>query len=363
MPEANFFISPVSTVQFSLEPAFNAVASLRLLNWSEMAGLDPWVNATLKAMKPKEFRRHQLVMIGLYYIVNPDQSYASFPAYIDHLAQQSPLAMRNQLLDKYLAFAAEFKENGTAKIEHIPTRDAMIADKDAYMNFLTNTFAHGKFDPALEAEAYDLFMDLPRMQETIVSHLRHMWTTYLEPEWQRVQPMLQESVDAFQQVDFSEMSLGDATDYVLGQNLSERKECLINNSEQVIFVPSPHMGASPGHFTHGTTTWITFAARLPAGMHSTSSALTRAELLVRLSSLADETRLRILALFVERGELCGREVRDELGLTQSAASRHLSQLAATGLLSSRKQENAKCYRLNEARISDTISALQQFLNT
>lgn len=53
-------------------------------------------------------------------------------------------------------------------------------------------------------------------------------------------------------------------------------------------------------------------------------------------ALADETRLRILALLT-RGELCVCELTTVLGVGQSKASRHLAVLRNAGLVTDRRQ--------------------------
>jgi DNA-binding transcriptional ArsR family regulator len=50
-----------------------------------------------------------------------------------------------------------------------------------------------------------------------------------------------------------------------------------------------------------------------------------------------------------------------LDLSQSAASRHLLQLAATGYLATERREGAKFYQLNRDRIGDTFGALEKLL--
>jgi DNA-binding transcriptional ArsR family regulator len=51
---------------------------------------------------------------------------------------------------------------------------------------------------------------------------------------------------------------------------------------------------------------------------------------------------------------------EQLNLSQSAASRHLKQLSATGYLSERRCAGAKCYRLNPERIEATLRATAAF---
>jgi len=51
----------------------------------------------------------------------------------------------------------------------------------------------------------------------------------------------------------------------------------------------------------------------------------------------------------------------QLDLSQSAASRHLKQLSATGYLSERRREGAKCYSLDPERIEDVLAAVSSYL--
>lgn len=53
-------------------------------------------------------------------------------------------------------------------------------------------------------------------------------------------------------------------------------------------------------------------------------------------ALADETRLRMLALLFARGELCVCDFIVALAITQSKASRHLRYLANAGLVRDRR---------------------------
>jgi DNA-binding transcriptional ArsR family regulator len=105
---------------------------------------------------------------------------------------------------------------------------------------------------------------------------------------------------------------------------------------------------------------IVFGARVPEGAAVRSPALSRSELLMRLTALANDTRLRILELLAQAGELSTPEVIARLELSQSAASRHLEHLTATGYLIVRRHEGAKLYKLNPGRIDDTFLALKAF---
>jgi ArsR family transcriptional regulator, arsenate/arsenite/antimonite-responsive transcriptional repressor len=56
-----------------------------------------------------------------------------------------------------------------------------------------------------------------------------------------------------------------------------------------------------------------------------------------LKALADETRLRILALLLDSGELCVCDLMAALQLPQSTVSRHLAYLKNAGWLDDRRE--------------------------
>ncbi|HEX3022515.1 MAG TPA: metalloregulator ArsR/SmtB family transcription factor [Lachnospiraceae bacterium] len=63
-------------------------------------------------------------------------------------------------------------------------------------------------------------------------------------------------------------------------------------------------------------------------------------------ALAEESRLRILALLLER-EMCVCEIEECLHMTQSNASRHLTALKGCGILHCNKKAQWAYYRIND----------------
>jgi len=63
-------------------------------------------------------------------------------------------------------------------------------------------------------------------------------------------------------------------------------------------------------------------------------------------ALADETRIRILAL-LKHGELCSCDIEEILRIKQSNSSRHLNKLKLAGLIISNKNSQWVYYRINE----------------
>lgn len=71
------------------------------------------------------------------------------------------------------------------------------------------------------------------------------------------------------------------------------------------------------------------------------------EIVPIFKALADETRLRILAILLEQGELCVCEIIAALGLPQSTISRHLAYLKKTGWVVDRRSGLWSHYSLHQ----------------
>ena len=68
------------------------------------------------------------------------------------------------------------------------------------------------------------------------------------------------------------------------------------------------------------------------------------------SLLAGETRLKIIALLSENGELCVCDLATVLEMTPAAVSQHLSRLRSGRLVKSRRDGMTIYYRLNDTAI-------------
>ena len=360
-PEASL-VSPAtdSNISFGLAPAFNTLHSLMLLaKVDQYSGLDEWVTRTATALPPDRRYMNHVVLIGVHYAVVPTRSWSSFPLYLDDLARQDPLVLRDRVFAAYFSIGKE--KRGSTEGLMKPEVSELLADQALYFTFLRERF--GSFDEEVEAEAHVLLNDPPKLQETIAAHLRYMWTHVMAPEWERVSPLLQTCVDAYRQINFSGKSIIEAVQQVTEQKPDEGCQKIAGEVDRVVFVPSAHVGPYQGRYTVNRTLYLLFGARHPQGAVNLSPELSRSELLVRVTALADDTRLRILHFIAQNGEQRSPDVIRQLNLSQSAASRHLQQLSATGYLTERWREGSKWYSLNTDRIDDTFRALSRFLQT
>jgi DNA-binding transcriptional ArsR family regulator len=292
----------------------------------------------------------------------PDQNWPSFPAYLDHLATSDPTELRDKMLNIYARFPP-LVDGQMHDLYDQPAPidwECVLNDVDSYLSFLRERFP--QFDEDLESAAYTYVIDPPAMQDLIITHLQAMWEQYLSAEWERVEPMVRDSVEAFQQIDLSTMTRFEVAQFITGQDLNEEQwQPIMEDFGRVVFVPSPHVGPYLGKLWSDDTLWVFFGARLPKGSQFHAPDLSRAELLVRLNALSDDNRLRILKLISEEGELSSRDIMSRLDMSQSAASRHLKQLSASGYLTERRCNGAKCYTLNPDRVRDTLNAVSVYL--
>ena len=354
--ESELILTPAKTgVQIAIEPAVNTLGSLLFLSRvDDYSGLDPWIVKTSESLDQELLRTNLVVMQGLFYAWTPDRSWPSFMSYVDHLEATDPLVLRDRVLDTYTELPCK-KEAGT-EVDPI-SRDELLSDLATFIAYLRSKFGEEHVDETIEEEAYSLLLNPKKMRSYIVSHFRTMWTEVLEAEWERTYPLIEESAVAFQDVDLSQMTNKEAVRFITGHT-DEKVGWLLKQSKQLIFVPTTHSGPYSYPFISKDRIWILFSARLPEGLPRSASVLSRSELLVRLTALADETRLSILAITSEREQICSQELIDILQMSQSSVSRHLRQLSASGFLRERRTEAGKCYTINPERLKYTVRALE-----
>lgn len=355
MADRDFFLAPETvTVKVGLEPVHNLVNTLMLLSDIErQSGFSDWVIETAENMSPERRATNRLVVMGFFDAIIPDRSWSSFPAYVDYLADQPAITFQERAL------------HWADEKPHAPIRSELLGNLQTYLNYMEHLHVEKKlesFDRPLYTEIHKLLNNPSAAKNLVVPHLRAMWDEVLSAEWQRSTPMLQDAVDAFQQLDYTGLTALEAIRLVTGRDMSMYWGEIALRFKQLIFVPSAHIGPYITSVDDEKgTAWIIFGARLPKGAQVSSAALSRSELMVQLSALADDTRLRILELVREHGELCAQDIITLLDLSQSSASRHLRQLTATGYLTERRQEVSKCYTLNMTRFDETVQALRRFL--
>lgn len=355
------FIAPAkaTTVTFALDPVQNTIADLVMLTSTETSGFAEWVKKTADSIPEELMETTRGVREFVGYFADK-QVWSSFPDWLESISSSDPYEVRDKALDSLISHAQRALGDDDGDI---PTSAQLLEDQEAFIKLMERVYeAKGKHyvDGCCDVE-YIFFQDPITNQKLAVDHLQMMWEKYLQSEWEHNTPMLQDSITAFETIDFSGKSLEEIVRQVADREAPEKWQGLLDDIEEIIFVPSPHIGPYLIATIDDETMKVVFGARIPKGAGVASPALSRSELITRLNALADDTRLRIMDLLAQEGEMGAQEIISKLSLSQSATSRHLRQLTATGYLVEQRRDGAKCYRLNPSRIDDAFSALKDFL--
>ncbi|HLO33812.1 MAG TPA: ArsR family transcriptional regulator [Anaerolineales bacterium] len=317
-----------------VEPALNAFGSMLLIaKADDEPGIHEWVTKTRRQMSPEERFRHKLVTIGFHYSILPQAPEETFEAYLNALEATPPSELRDRLLNAYSEIC--LTDHGHAPTnQNLPVDwDEVLSSANNYVEFLRSRFGDELTDEEVETRAYQYVIDPAALKQLLTGHIRWLWKNYLQAEWTRVRPMLEESARAFNQIDLSNMTRVEQVEFVTGKELSETKwgeEFL--KAKDVIFIPNAHFGPYIRTTKIRDTFYIYFGAHLPEGSDIRVPELDRAEIVSRISALADDTRLQILQMIAERGEMRSQEIMDAINLSQPSVSRYLSQLTAAGYL-------------------------------
>ena len=352
----------IETSLVMLEPALNAFGTMLLVSIQQEddPGIHEWVSKTQAAMSAEERFRHKLVTIGFHYSTQPRVPGGTFETYLAGLDTTSPSAFRQRLLDAYagICLTSESQKDLGKPVDW----DDILSSASNYIDFLRYRFGEEHVDEEMEARAYEYVIDPAALKHLITGHIRWFWKNHLQAEWNRVRLMLEETAKAFNQVDVSDLSRLELVQYVTGKEITESKwGDEFKSAKELIFIPNAHFGPYIRATKVQDNFYIYFGAHLPEGSEVHIPELDRAEIVARLSALADDTRLNILQMIAERGQMRSQEIMEAVNLSQPSVSRYLTQLTATGYLQERRENGAKLYILNQDRIEKTLKAVHAFL--
>ena len=353
--------SRTETSLFQIEPALNAFGSMILLSKdNDDPGIHEWVAKTRGQMSKEELFRHKLVTIGFHYSIMPVQNGLTFETYLADLEATPPSELRERLLKAYegMCLTEASRQQPLIPVDW----NEVLSSAQNYVDFLKFRVGPELTDDEMEARAYEYVIDPAALKQLVTGHIRWFWKNHLQAEWNRVRPMLEESARAFNQIDLSGKSRLEMIQFVTGKEFNETKwGGDLENPKALVFIPNAHIGPYIRATKVNDIFYIYFGARLPEGSDVYLPDLDRAELVSRLSALADDTRLHILQMIAENGEMRSQEIMEAINLSQPSVSRYLTQLTATGYLQERRENGAKVYILNRDRIEKTLKALHAFL--
>src|SRR5687768_13135177 len=248
-----------------IETALNAFTSMLLVSKAEdEPGFHEWITRTRSQMSSEERFRHKLVTIGFHYAIMPRVPGMTFEAYIEDLEATPPSKLRERLLN---AYAETCHTDEAQKFKGQPVDwDEVLSSAKNYVDFLRTRFGDESTDEEVEIRAHAYVIDPAALKQLVTGHIRWFWKNYLQAEWTRVRPMLEESAKAFSQLDLSDMTRVDLVRFITGKEIHESKwGAELENSRELVFVPNAHIGPYMHVTKTGDHFYIYFGARLPEG--------------------------------------------------------------------------------------------------
>ena len=204
-----------------------------------------------------------------------------------------------------------------------------------------------------------LFRDPVELKARLVFILTQFWDAYGRAVYEDCSPVIARSLRYHQRREYTGTSTEVYYEVTGKHPASEESRKKFENATSLIFIPSCHSGAYATFsclIDDERTLFVVYNCRSSGGSAEGRPEIVR-DVFPPLKALADETRLQIV-LFLQERELYAQQIVDRLDLSQSSVSRHLSLLVAGRVLSVRKEDGRKFYRINEPSMGRLIERLE-----
>lgn len=348
----------IPTIRFESSPVHNMLCSLCLLNQDHLDHISPWVDEMLGRITEEEKAAAKKACEAGIFVA--DTSATDLAGFARELRERDP----RWLTETQFAHLRQ-KAIRSLPPESVPGVDELAASEETYLELvrrLTEAY-DDEFNREAAAQEYAWMTDSERFRDETATTIEHFWHAYLRDEWERVRDAVDDSVRALAS-ERLQGGLEDRLKFVTGRDyIPEMWLGMLRDAREIVYVPSVHIGPYMILFDFdGSRAVIVGRAHIPEGSRIHSARLDHSELLMRLDALSDSTRLRILELAAKDGTITTQQIMDALELSQSSASRHLSQLAATGLLTVDGSERTKRYGVNPRRVDGVCTALRELVS-
>ncbi|MCA9880183.1 MAG: winged helix-turn-helix transcriptional regulator [Thermomicrobiales bacterium] len=240
------------------------------------------------------------------------------------------------------------------------------ADEAGWAKALTPALTRATLAPVMA-----LIADPEELKQRTIDLFQGVWDHVVREARTAELPMLQHAADRGQAL--ADRGFNDAYSALTGQRVPDVLSHPPASITRVAFCPSAHLGAFVSYIAYEPDLVVFFSApgllertgardaltggRQPAAT-VTNGEVQPADLLEATRALADPTRLRIVDLLLE-GDLYAQEIVARLGVAQSAASRHLSQLERAGIVTVAARRGSKYYAVSADRLDALALALTE----
>jgi DNA-binding transcriptional ArsR family regulator len=316
-------------------------------------GFDPWLIDARRSLDAG--LRHDLdLLLGfsgrlIYYIeellfsfdaLEPDRIDASYDEYLAHLESLPATAYQRMASN---ALMRVYRDRGV--VETPPDND----DPAEWRMFLRPGITRADLD-----EAASLLTSPAHLRERTIALVDRFWQQCYRHEYERQYDDLQRAVRHAQaaahpvvQIAFAELT---------GHRLPNEVVAALPDVERVTYCPSPNLGEFVQFILYAPELILFFNPKTVLGASDQvrrrvpqilSDVLEDSDALGALKALADPSRMRIVRMLGER-ELYAQEIVGQLGISQSAVSRHLGTLESAGIVTVRPVQGMKYYAIDRA---------------
>lgn len=337
-----------------LTSAISLTARASLLEGDEPGpGFDPWLIDARRSLDSG--LRHDLdLLLGfsgrmLYYaeellfsfeVLEPDRIDASYDDYLAHLESLPPEAYQRMAAN---AVMRVYRDRGV--VETPPETD----DPAEWRMFLRPGITRADLD-----EAASLVTSPAHLRERTIALIDGFWRQCYRTEYERQFDELQRAVRHAQaaahpvvQIAFAELT---------GHRLPDEVIAVLPDIERVAYCPSTHLGDFVQFILYPPELILFFNPKTVLGQTErtrvrapqvVADVLDSSGALAGLKALADPTRMKIVQMLRDH-ELYAQEIVGNLGISQSAVSRHLGTLESAGIVTVRPVHGMKYYAIDRA---------------
>ncbi len=349
-------IPPKVNVTFRLSLLHNLLTTVGLLyNASRIEGLSDWIRQAEARLTPKDLDTLNplgmcmLMATGLHgFLVDQTagtgHDFERIWATLNQVDHQQIQWAAQQSLHQNLV-KAEIIERNMALPQAVKQLARLV---EQALDYYADNWQAPPNSPLRPIEFSKLLLDAEQLRETILGGVWHIWKHVYQAQAAIDWPQQQRALDYHAGQDYND-DFPQVFRVVTGRTLPERMSTLLPRVRQVEMMPTCHIGAYITISMLDDRWWIGFNANLVHTGQVVSPSV--AELYPALKALADETRLKMVMLLANR-EMNVGDIADELNLTQSTASRHLSLLAKTDILGTRRDGTMRYYVLNPQALKD-----------
>jgi DNA-binding transcriptional ArsR family regulator len=332
-------------------PVCNNLSSICILG-QDVDGTSVWVDQ----VRDEADHDFETMAMSACHCINYVTKYdADFESWFEQFKTISPETIRKK------EYARLKRKYSAEKNEEFPSVGAISKDKSLIEKILKPLWEkHSEELTRREIDRqWQMIAEPGKFRDDTVVFLNSMWERFVKDHWKESEGEIRQSVEFLNTIDLSNVRGNKILHKLTNRDfIPEQWDEPLTNARQIIIIPSIDIGPYMMMPTmEGKKIYCIVPAR--KGNGRTSSDYDRTDLLVKLSALADETRLKIVEMTAAGGEITSQEIMDKLNLTQSSASRHLTQLSATGILLVDSSRKTKMYRPNPGRFNDIISALEK----